>query len=318
MLERLKKLGNSVIPAEELSGLERAGYRFVGEHKHSAVKVCHWARKSLLNRGVCYKEKFYSRELGVRSHQCLQLTPSLPFCDHRCVFCWRDTGVTNPEWIGGTDEPSEILDEAILAQRSLLSGFKGNPDADKRKFRESQDPKHCAISLAGEPTLYPKVNEFIEECGRRGMTSFLVTNGLHPEVLEQLVEPTQLYISVVAPDPETYKTICQPTTPNGWERLNRSLKLMPSFKCRKVIRLTLVKGLNVKNAAGYAQLVEKTGCDFIECKAYMWVGYSRARLNMENMPLHQDIRAFAEDLVKATSYKLVDESEPSRVVLMKK
>jgi tRNA wybutosine-synthesizing protein 1 len=306
------------VSSAELSELERAGYRFVGRNKHSAVKVCHWTRKSLLGRGVCYKEQFYSQELGVRSHRCLQLTPSLPFCDHRCVFCWRNTKVTHSDWVGEVDEPDVILEEAILAQRKLLSGFGGNPDVDKRKFKEAQEPKHCAISLAGEPTLYPKINEFIEECSKRGMTSFLVTNGMHPEILEHLVEPTQLYISVVAPDPETYKTICQPHLRNGWTRLNNSLEFMPSFKCRKVIRLTLVKGLNLKDAPGYAKLVEKAESDFVEAKAYMHVGFARARLNMRNMPLHQDIRAFAEELAQETGYSILDESEPSRVLLLKR
>jgi tRNA wybutosine-synthesizing protein 1 len=234
------------------------------------------------------------------------------------VFCWRNTDVTHPGWIGEVDEPAEILDGAISEQRKLLSGFGGNPDADKQKFEEAQEPKHCAISLAGEPTLYPKINELIEECGRRGMTSFLVTNGMHPEALERLVEPTQLYISVVAPNPETYKTICQPHLQNGWTRLNNSLELMPSFKCRKVIRLTLVKGLNLKDAPGYAKLVEKAKSDFVEVKAYMHVGFARARLDMENMPLHQEIRAFAEELAQETGYSISDESEQSRVLLLKK
>ncbi|MDI6642947.1 MAG: 4-demethylwyosine synthase TYW1 [Candidatus Hodarchaeaceae archaeon] len=306
------------VSAEGLSELERAGYRFVGEHRHSAVKVCHWTRKSLLNRGVCYKEQFYGRDLGVQSHRCLQLTPSLPFCDHRCVYCWRNIEVTSPRWVGEVDEPTEILDGAVQAQRQLLSGFKGNPDADKQKWQEAQEPKHCAISLAGEPTLYPKINEFIEECGRRRMTSFLVTNGQHPEVLEHLVDPTQLYISVVASDPETYKAICQPIAPDGWERLNRSLELMSSFKCRKVIRLTLVKGLNLKDAPGYAKLIEKAAPDFVEAKSYMWVGYSRKRLSMGNMPLHREIKELAEELARETGYSIVDESESSRVVLLKK
>jgi len=306
------------VSSAELSELERAGYRFVGGNKHSAVKVCHWTQKSLLDRGVCYKEQFYSRELGVRSHRCLQLAPSLPFCDHRCVFCWRNTRVTHSDWIGEIDEPAEILGGAILAQRKLLSGFGGNPDVDKRKFKEAQEPKHCAISLAGEPTLYPKINELIEECDRRGMTSFLVTNGMHPEALEHLVEPTQLYISVVAPDPGTYKAICQPHLQNGWARLNNSLELMPSFKCKKVIRLTLVKGLNIKDASGYAKLIERAESDFVEAKAYMHVGFARARLSMANMPLHQEIRAFAEELAQETGYSILDESEPSRVVLLKK
>lgn len=306
------------ISASKLADLEQSGYRFVGKHKHSAVKVCHWARKSLLNRGICYKEQFYSRELGIRSHRCLQLTPSLPFCDHRCVFCWRNTDVTNASWIGEVDEPAEILDEAVSAQRKLLSGFGGNPNVDRQKFKEAQAPKHCAISLAGEPTLYLQINGLIEECRKRGLTSFLVTNGVHPEILEHLAEPTQLYLSLVAPDPETYEKVCQPATTNGWERLNQSLELLSSFTCRRVIRLTLVKGLNLKDARGYAKLIEKATPDFIEAKGYMWVGYSRKRLAMENMPLHNEITEFAKELARETDYGIIDESESSRVALLKK
>lgn len=306
-----------VISASELAELERAGYRFVGKHKHGAVKVCHWTRKSLLERGSCYKEKFYGRELGMRSHRCLQFTPSLPFCDHRCVYCWRNINVTHSNWVGEVDEPVDILDGAISAQRKLLSGFGGNPNVNKKKFKEAQEPKHCAISLAGEPTLYSKINELVEECSRRRMTSFLVTNGMHPEVLEHLAEPTQLYISVVAPDIETYEAVCQPTIQDGWARLNRSLELMPSFTCRKVIRLTLVKGLNLKDAHGYAKFVERAAPNFIEAKSYMWVGYSRKRLTLENMPLHSEVREFSEALARETGYELVDESKVSRVVLLK-
>lgn len=301
------------ISALELADLERSGYRFVGEHKHSAVKVCHWARKSLLNRGFCYKQQFY----GIQSHRCLQLTPSLPFCDHRCLFCWRNIDVTHPSWIGEVDEPSDILDGAILAQRQLLSGFGGNPEVDKKKLQEAQNPKHCAISLAGEPMIYPKISELIEECHRRGMTTFLVTNGLHPDRLKGVAEPTQLYISVVAPDPKTYEAICRPQIDDGWERLNQSLELMPSFECRKVIRLTLVKGLNLKDAPGYAKLIERAKCNFVEVKAYMHVGFARARLSLENMPSHAEIKDFARELAKESGYKITDESESSRVVLLK-
>lgn len=300
--------------AHELADLERSGYRFVGENKHSAVKVCHWTRKSLLNRGFCYKQQFY----GIRSHRCLQLAPSLPFCDHKCIFCWRNIDVTHPSWIGEVDEPNGILDGAILAQRQLLSGFGGNPDMDRKKLQEAQDPKHCAISLAGEPMIYPKISELIEECRKRSMTTFLVTNGLHPDRLAEVAEPTQLYISVTATDPKTYKAVCQPQVPGGWERLNQSLELMPSFKCRKVIRLTLVKGLNLKDPHGYAKLIERAKPDFIEPKAYMHVGFSRTRLNTENMPGHDEIRSFAEELAEETGYEIIDESESSCVVLLKR
>jgi tRNA wybutosine-synthesizing protein 1 len=249
---------------------------------------------------------------------CLQITPSLPFCDHRCIYCWRDINLTSPEWKGEIDDPKEILDSAIAAQRSLLSGFGGNPNVDKRKLGEAREPTHCAISLAGEPTLYPKINGLIEECRKRGMTSFLVTNGQHPEVLEHLTEPTQLYVSLAAPDPETYAGVCRPLSQDGWTRLNRSLELMPSFRCKKVIRLTLVKGLNMKNASGYAKLIEKAECDLIECKGFMWVGFSRERLGMENMPSHFEMRGFAGELARETGYEITDESKPSRVILLKK
>jgi len=302
------------ISAAQIAELERSGYRFVGEHKHSAVKVCHWTRKSLLGLGFCYKQQFY----GIQSHRCLQLTPSLPFCDHKCIFCWRNIDVTIPNWVGDIDDPAEILDDAITFQRRLLSGFKGNPEVDKRKWGEAQEPKHCAISLAGEPTMYPKISDLIKECHRRSMTTFLVTNGLHPKVLEKITEPTQLYISVVAPDEKTYKAVCQPQVDDGWGRLNESLNIMASLDCRKVIRLTLVEGLNIKDAKGYARLIEKATPDFIEPKAYMCVGYSRARLGIDNMPLFDEIKDFAREISEGTGYSIVDESEPSRVVLLKR
>jgi len=220
--------------------------------------------------------------------------------------------------MGEVDEPSDILDGAILAQKQLLSGFGGNPEVDKKKLQEAKSPKHCAISLAGEPMIYPKISDFIQECRKRGMTTFLVTNGLHPDILEEVAEPTQLYISVVAPDHRIYEAICQPQVDDGWGRLNQSLELMPSFKCRKVIRLTLVKGLNLEEAPGYAGLINRAEPDFIETKAYMHVGFARARLKIESMPRLAEIKAFSQDLARETGYEIVDESEPSRVVLLKK
>jgi tRNA wybutosine-synthesizing protein 1 len=149
------------------------------------------------------------------------------------------------------------------------------------------------------------------------MTTFLVTNGLHPEGLKDLAEPTQLYISLVAPDRRTYEAICQPQVNDGWRRLNQSLELLPSFKCRKVIRLTLVKGLNLKDAPSYAGLIKTAKPDFIEAKAYMHVGFARARLKIESMPSLVEIKAFAQELAQEIGYEVVDESEPSRVVLLK-
>ncbi|KXB00286.1 tRNA-modifying enzyme [candidate division MSBL1 archaeon SCGC-AAA261G05] len=305
-----------MLSIEAKTNLEDSGYRIVGQHQHSAVKTCRWTKKSILDQGFCYKQKFYEDVHGIKSHRCLQMTPSLPFCDHRCIFCWRNVDLNSPTWQGEADEPTEILDGAIEAQRLLLSGFKGNPNANKKKWEEAQNPNLCAISLDGEPTLYPKLSELIEECHHRNIVPFLVTNGQHPEHLEEISEPSQLYISTVAPDEKTYTQICRPLVTNSWERLNESLELMPSFNCVKVLRLTLVKGWNLKDPSGYAKLVEKAEPDYIEPKGYMFVGHSRKRLQMNNMPTHEEIAQFAEKLEKLTGYKITDESEPSRVVLL--
>ncbi|KXA95901.1 tRNA-modifying enzyme [candidate division MSBL1 archaeon SCGC-AAA259E19] len=301
---------------EASENLEKGGYRFLGENKHSAVKVCRWTKKSILDEGICYKQKFYEDIHGIKSHRCLQMTPSLPFCDNKCVFCWRDVDLNSPKWEGPPDDPSNILDEAIEAQRSLLSGFKGNPEANKKKWEEAQNPNLAAISLDGEPTLYPKLDELIEECYRRDIVPFLVTNGLHPERLEEIREPAQLYISTVAPDEETYRKICRPLVSRAWEKLNRSLEVMQSLDCTKVLRLTMVKGWNMKDPSGYGKHIEKAEPDFVEPKGYMFVGHSRKRLKMENMPTHKEIKDFGVALEGETAYQMVDESEPSRVVLL--
>jgi tRNA wybutosine-synthesizing protein 1 len=220
-----------------------------------------------------------------------------------------------PTW----DSPEEIIKESIKAQLEILSGYKGNPKTDKRKFRESLTPRHTAISLTGEPTLYKYVGDLIHAFHRKGFTTFLVSNGTEPSALAKLEEePTQLYISVCASNEEGFKQVCRPQIPKAWEKLNETLELLPSFKCPTVIRITLVRGLNMKNTSGYGKLVEKANPTYIEPKAYMHVGFSRLRLGYEAMPNHQEICEFATQIAKETGYNIIDESQESRVVLLSK
>lgn len=307
-----------MLSREARTDLEESGYRIIGHNNHSAVKICRWTRKSILDSGFCYKQKFYEDIHGIKSHRCLQMTPSLPFCDNKCVFCWRNTDLNTPAWRGGMDEPRYILDEAIRVQKLLLSGFKGNPSANMSKWRESREPNLCAISLDGEPTIYPELSELIEECHYRNITPFLVTNGQHPEKLRDISEPSQLYISMAAPDRETYIEACRPLTINPWEKLIESLKLMPSFNCIKVIRLTLARDLNFKNPSDYAKLIEIAEPDFIEAKSYVAVGHSRSRLGLRYMLKHSEIKEFSYKLSRETNYRLINESRKSRVTLLKK
>jgi tRNA wybutosine-synthesizing protein 1 len=217
------------------------------------------------------------------------------------------------------DSPKTIVDGSIAAQIKILSGYKGNPKMNMQKFKEALTPKHAAISLTGEPTLYEPIGELIQTFHKRGFTTFLVSNGTVPSSLGKLShEPTQLYVSVCAPDKETFKHVCRPQIPKAWEKLNETLSILPSFKCPTVIRITLVRDLNMKNIEGYAKLVKQAAPTYVEPKAYMYVGFSRLRLGYEHMPNHQEIRKFAEKLANETGYNIIDESADSRVVLLSK
>ena len=103
---------------------------------------------------------------------------------------------------------------------------------------------------------------------------------------------------------------------DGWERLNRTLELLPGLNTRKVIRLTLVKGLNMHSSEKYAELIKKSGVHMIEAKAYMALGFSRERLGPQAMPTHKEIQKFSEELSKHLNMPIIDEQESSRVVLI--
>ena len=298
---------------EEQAKLEYSGYRFVGQYGHAAAKICHWTRKSMVNEGVCYKEKFY----GVKSHRCLQMSPAVPFCNQKCSFCWRDLSQTRIEWEGEYDDPKTIIEGAIKAQNNLLCGFGGNKKVDRKKLEESKKPTNAAISLAGEPTLYPEIDELIAEFHRQDFTTFLVTNGMNWEKLGSLDnEPTQLYVSLDAPNEKVYKKLCNPQINDAWNNLNKTLELMNSIDSRTAIRITSVKDKNMFNTDEYAELINKANPTYVEVKAYMFVGSSRKRLTLDNMPSHQDVRDFAQEIADKTGRELTQEAEVSRVVLL--
>jgi tRNA wybutosine-synthesizing protein 1 len=311
------------VPDELRQVYRKQGYHLVGGH--SAVKTCHWVRRSLNTGGAehCYKERFY----GVPCHRCLQMTPSLGHCLQSCVFCWRAT----PEDIGVSwdqtrfredevEEPDTIVEGCLEAHRRAMTGFGGNPKVPKTMLEEAMHPIHAAISLEGEPTLYPRLSELVESFYGHGFkTVFIVTNGLRPDVLANLsCEPSQLYISVCAPDEETYRSTCRPLVPNGWNRLMETLDLLGGFSCPTVLRHTLVPKLNMHDPAGYARLAEKADATYLEPKAAMSVGYARKRFGYDEMAWHEDIRGFAKALAAESAYNILDEQPLSSIVLLSK
>ncbi len=288
--------------------LKKHGYHLTGTH--GAVKTCLWLNKSLRNEGGCYKSKFY----GITSHRCIQMTPTL-VCNHRCLHCWRavEAPVEVPEkW----DSPQDIVESCLAGQRRLVSGYGGSEIMDKTRWKEAFAPRHVAISLSGEPTIYPYLPELIEEFHKKDLTTFVVTNGTNPGIVGD-IKPMQLYISLNAPDKETYGKVCRPLG-DTWENIKQSLEVMKDSKSRTAVRITLTRGVNMSAPEGYARLIEAAEPDYVELKAYMHLGFSRRRLSQDNMPSHQEVLEFSKEVALALGYLIADESETSRVVLLSK
>ena len=335
-------------------------YRIIGKNKHSSIKPCHWLEQRLMtgrdNRN-CYKGVF-----GIKSNRCLQNTPSLPFCNHQCVFCWRDVeiGSVGSDFSVEPDEPKEIVDEMFRHHQDIVqnhlplrryldnyeimidvlyymlmngegscsinslmnkihvsknkieravnllknqnfikpsNGFTNfvldddilccidsreeleilinraltSPNEIMQAHSEAMIPNHAAISLDGEPMLYPKISELVKEFRSRSMTTFIVTNGTLPDKIKELEHlPSQLYITLPAPNEAIYKQLCRPMIRNGWEKLNESLALLNSMSCRSLVRLTAIKHLNIdeKYIENYIKIIEKANPNFFEIKGF--------------------------------------------------
>jgi tRNA wybutosine-synthesizing protein 1 len=284
--------------------LTRQGYHLVGG---GAVKPCLWLRRSMRGGDQCYKHHFY----GISSHRCVQMTPTLE-CNHQCLHCWRP--IDDPVPGIAPLEPAALLDGILSGQQKFLSGYGGAKTTDPERLDEARVPMHVALSLMGEPTLYPYLKELIELIHKRGMTTFVVSNATNPEVLADLL-PTQLYLSLNAPDEEMYRRVCRPAG-ELWPRILESLEIIKQHRCRSVIRLTLARGLNMVRPEDYARLIARAEPDYVEVKAYMHLGRSRDRLTREAMPQHSEIMEFARSLGDALGYELEADVPMSRVALL--
>jgi len=310
------------------SALDSKGYEVVGTH--SAVKMCRWTKNALKGRGQCYKHAFY----GIASHRCMEATPSLA-CANKCTFCWRS--YANPvamRWVFDTDDPEDIVVKSLEAhQRRFIKQVVSGGVARDDRAAEAEEVRHCALSLVGEPVLYPRVGELIERLHARRISTFLVTNGQFPEQLRTLPPVTQLYLSVDATTPAEYREIGRPLFADAWDRLLESLAALREHGRRgqrTVCRLTLCKGALTREAArGYADLIRTGEPDFVEAKGVTYVPqFAKNGISMADaVPTHTEIRAFAEllneELSSATAqddtaqaYGLASEHRHSCAVLL--
>jgi tRNA wybutosine-synthesizing protein 1 len=292
--------------------LAKQSYHLVGEH--GGVKVCHWTKQSLVADRSCYKGTFY----GIESHGCMQMAPNVDTCNLACTYCWREPHSDTLTKID--DDPYELFLQSVKAHRRLLTGFGGHPSVPREKWLDAQDPKHVAISLNGEPTLYSRLGEFLDICHQHGVSTFLVTNGSLPKVIENLdTLPTQLYVSVDAPNKEIFDRICKPKfDQSAFEKLEQTLELLPSLDTRTVCRHTLIKGESLGHWKNYARLDNIADPDFIEAKGYIYVGNSQSNHTIENMPSHDEVMEFSRNLAPLVGREVLSHRRESRVALIGK
>ncbi len=288
--------------------LARQGYHAIG--RTGAVKTCLWLKKALRDEGVCYKQRFY----GISSHRCVQMTPTV-HCNQRCLHCWRATDLDT--WSGHeVDEPHVLVEASLDAQRRLISGYHGYAKVNAAKLQEAQNPTQVAISLSGEPTLYPYLDELVALYRRRKMTTFVVSNGSAPSVLER-IRPTQIYVSLNSVDEAQYDVVCNPRL-HRFEQVLASLEVLANHPSRTAIRLTLAREMNTAEPASYARLIERAEPDYVEVKSYMHLGYSRNRLPRTAMLTCDEVETYARDLADHLGYVVAGLSKASRVAILSK
>jgi len=300
--------------------LKKAKY---GVADHSTVELCHWTKKSFKHEGSCYKHKFY----GISTHQCMEFSPAGMHCENRCVYCWRpmefyDSLKMEPEKVS---EPKEILTKLMEERKKLIMGYYGDSRNDKQRLDESLLPSHYAISLSGEPTMYPKLPELIKYLKSLEATKsiFLVTNGQEPDMIQRLQDedalPTQLYLSTNAADYDSFLKINRPKYNDSWQRWNRTLEMLKHLDTRTVLRITLIRDYNDQKEMipAFSSMLKQASPHFIEIKSYMHIGRSTNRLEHSNMLEMEEVRRFSEGVAKQSEiFSVMDESLVSRIVIL--
>lgn len=307
------RVDRAMVTPAQYRRMTKQGYKIIGTH--SAVKLCRWTKHHLRGRGACYKRTCY----GILSSQCMEATPSLA-CSSRCTFCWR--GSQHPlgrVWRWATDEPLDIVTQAIEQHVKMIHELKGVPGVRMDRWEASHTVRHCALSLIGEPIFYPRINELVQLLHERNISTFLVTNAQYPDAMLSLVPVTQLYVSIDAATKESLKAIDRPLFKDFWERFLACLRTLADKQQRTVYRLTLVKDKNMEDGMReYARLIAMGRPTFVEVKGVTYCGNSAASdMTMANVPYHHEVRAWCEQLAEVCpGYELAVEHEHSNTVLL--
>ena len=130
--------------------------------------------------------------------------------------------------------------------QTLISVLLGVPGVQQDRLMEGLVPVHCALSLVGEPIMYPEINALVDLLHSKAISTFLVTNAQFPDAIRyryssppqstarchrNLLPVTQLYVSVDASTEESLKKIDRPLFKDYWPRFIDSLKALSQKVC---------------------------------------------------------------------------------------
>ena len=91
----------------------------------------------------------------------METTPSLA-CANKCVFCWRHhSNPVGTEWKWKMDKAEDVLAGALESHYAMIKQMRGVPGVLPERLAEGMDAKHCALSLVGEPIMYPEINRYL-------------------------------------------------------------------------------------------------------------------------------------------------------------
>ena len=116
------------------------------------------------------------------------------------------------------DPPEDIVEGAIARHVTMVREFGGTPGVNRERWLAALTPKHCALSLVGEPIMYPHINALLRLLHARGISSFLVTNAQFPDAIAALEPVTQLYVSIDAGNEADLREVDRPLFSDFWAR----------------------------------------------------------------------------------------------------
>jgi pyruvate formate lyase activating enzyme len=148
-------------------------------------------------------------------------------CNFRCPFCYNGDLVERPE------ELEDLPGDAVL-----------------RFLKENPGLYQAVVVTGGEPTLRPRLPEFLGKVKALGLSAGLETNGTDPAMIGRLLEQDLVdYIAmdVKAPlDREAYGRAAGLSGAAGelLERVKRTLEILRSTAVQIELRCTVVPGLH--------------------------------------------------------------------------